>query len=105
MRRAWPGARAPILPDEAIVLAEVKATETSRVAGDPAGCGEPRRPVTFAFHPPPPPFPFDSTMQASSGHERPSSQRLAEKAVRLAHSFSIERGSEAARSSAVAPVA
>ena len=42
-----------ILPGETIVLAEVKATETSRVVAILRDV-EAEAPVTFAFHPPPP---------------------------------------------------
>ena len=77
-----------ILPEEAIVLAEVKAGETSRLLTILRDIG-PAPLVTFAFHSPPP-FPFDASAPVP-GQERPSSQRLAENAARLAHSISVSR--------------
>jgi cyclic beta-1,2-glucan synthetase len=75
-----------ILPDEVVVMAEVKASETSRVLAILRDV-EAEAPVTFAFHSPPP-FPFESTARPL-GHELPSSQRLAENAARLARAIPV----------------
>ena len=77
-----------ILPNETVVLAEVEASETSRVLAILRDV-EAEAPVTFAFHSPPP-FPFESTARPL-GHELPSSQRLAEKAARLARPLPVSR--------------
>lgn len=77
-----------ILADEAIVLAEVKAGETSRlltILRDTVAAP----PVTFTFHSPPS-FPFDASAPAL-GEERPSSQRFAENAARLAGAIPVSR--------------
>ncbi|MEO7317991.1 MAG: hypothetical protein ABIZ56_03270, partial [Chthoniobacteraceae bacterium] len=77
-----------IVPNETVVLAEVPAEETARVVASlRAGEGEP--PVTFSFH-------ASSVFQNEPEtnllrNEAPSSQRLAERAVRLAHSFAVVR--------------
>jgi cellobiose phosphorylase len=77
-----------ILPDEVVAMAEVKASETSRVLAILRDV-EAEAPVTFAFHSPPP-FPFESTTRPL-WHERPSSQRLSENATRLAQSIPVSR--------------
>src|ERR1019366_1928140 len=80
--------RSTILPGETVVLAEVKATETSRLLAILRDV-ETEAPFTFAFHPPPP-FRFKSSARPL-GHELPSSQRLAENAARLAHEVLVSR--------------
>ncbi len=80
-----------ILPDEVVVMAEVKASETSRVLAILRDV-EAEPPVTFAFHSPPP-FPFESTARPL-GHELPSSQRLAENAARLARAIPVSRAAK-----------
>jgi cyclic beta-1,2-glucan synthetase len=77
-----------ILPGETVVLAEVKATETSRLLAILRDV-ETEAPVTFAFHSPPP-FPFESTTRPL-GHELPSGQRLADNAARLAGAIPVDR--------------
>ncbi len=77
-----------ILPGETMVLAEVKATETSRLLAILRDV-ESETPVTFALHPPPP-FRFKSSARPL-GHELPSSQRLAENAEHLAHELAVSR--------------
>jgi cyclic beta-1,2-glucan synthetase len=77
-----------ILPGEAIVLAEVKARDTSRLLTILRNIGT-APVVTFAFQPPPP-FSFDAIARAR-GQERPPSQRLAENAANLAQSISVSR--------------
>ena len=69
-------------------MAEVKASETSRVLAILRDV-EAEAPVTFAFHPPPP-FSIESSTRPL-GHELPSSQRLAENAARLAHAIAVSR--------------
>jgi hypothetical protein len=80
-----------ILPGEAVVLAEVRASEASRLLAILRDV-EAEAPVTFAFHSPPP-FPFESTARPL-GYELPSSQRLAENAARLAHETPVSRGAK-----------
>ncbi|HEX7518052.1 MAG TPA: glucoamylase family protein, partial [Chthoniobacterales bacterium] len=80
--------KSTILPGETVVLAEVKATETSRLVSI-LGDMETEAPVTFAFHSQPP-FRFKSSARAL-GHELPSAQRLAENAARLAHEIPVSR--------------
>ena len=77
-----------ILPDETVVLAEVKAAETSRLLAILRDV-ETEAPVTFAFHAPAP-FRFKSSARPL-GHELPSSQRLTENAERLAHELPVNR--------------
>jgi len=77
-----------ILPEEAIVLAEVKPRETPRFLSILRNIGS-TPPVTFAFHSPPP-FPYDATARTPA-LERPPSQRLAENAANLAQSLSVSR--------------
>ncbi|HVI82570.1 MAG TPA: glucoamylase family protein [Chthoniobacterales bacterium] len=77
-----------ILPEEAMVLAEVKADETSRLLTILRNIGA-AAPVTFAFRSPRP-FPVETSARAPD-QERPSSQRVAENAGRLAHSMSVSR--------------
>src|SRR5216110_2456886 len=77
-----------ILPGETVVLAEVRATETSRLLAIMRGV-EAEAPVTFAFHSPPH-FRFKSSARPL-GHELPSGQRLAENAARLAHEIPVSR--------------
>ncbi len=77
-----------ILRDEMMVLAEVEAGETERLLAVLRDVStEP--PVTFAFHPPAA-FPFATTTRLL-WPERPSTQRLAENAARLAHEISVSR--------------
>ena len=77
--------------NETVVLVEVPAREAARVLQILRDVeGEP--PLTFTFHPS---SVFDFEAEANLfRREAPSSQRLAEKAVRLAHSFSIEGGAK-----------
>src|SRR5437763_2941766 len=77
-----------ILPNETVVLAEVEASEASRLLAILRDV-EAEAPVTFAFHSPPP-FPSESTARPL-GHELPSSQRLAENAARLANEIPVSR--------------
>jgi cellobiose phosphorylase len=77
-----------ILPGETVVLAEVRATETSRLLAILRDV-ETEAPVTFAFNSPPP-FRFKSSARPL-GHELPSAQRLAENAARLAHEIQVSR--------------
>lgn len=76
---------------ETLVLVEVPPRHAARVLTIlRAVVGEP--PLTFVFHPS---TIFDFEPEAKLlRQEAPSSQRLAEKAVRLAHSFSIEDGAK-----------
>jgi len=78
-----------IVRNETVVMAEVRAEETARVVANlRAVQGEP--PVTFAFHAP---SAFDFEPETTLlRNEAPSSQRLAEKAVRLAQSFTAVPG-------------
>ena len=80
-----------ILPAEVVVMAEVKASETSRVLAILRDV-EAEAPVTFAFHSSPP-FPFESTTRPP-WHEQPSSQRLSEDATRLALSIPVSRAAK-----------
>src|SRR6266581_1287883 len=77
-----------ILLGETVVLAEVRATETSRLLAIMRDV-EAEAPVTFAFHSPPH-FRFKSSARPL-GHELPSGQRLAENAARLAHEIRVSR--------------
>src|ERR1022692_693344 len=77
-----------ILPGETVVLAEVKATETSRLLAILRDV-ETEAPVTFAFHSPPP-FRFKSSARPL-GHELPSGRRLAENAALLAGAIPVDR--------------
>src|SRR5881398_1277897 len=77
-----------ILPGETVVLAEVRATETSRLLAIMRDV-EAEAPVTFAFHSPSP-FSAESTAQPL-WDERPSSQRLSENAAHLARSLAVSR--------------
>ena len=77
-----------ILPNETVVLAEVEASEASRVLAILRGV-EAEAPVTFGFYPPPP-FSIESTAGPLS-YELPSSQRLVEKAASLAHAIAVSR--------------
>ena len=77
-----------ILPNETIVLAEIEASEASRVLAILRDV-EAEAPVTFGFYPPPP-FSIESTARPDS-HELPSSQRLVEKAASLARAISVSR--------------
>src|SRR5213595_2330301 len=77
-----------ILPNETVVLAEVGASESSRVLAILRGV-EAEAPVTFGFYPPPP-FSIESAARPLS-HELPSSQRLVEKAAGLARTIAVSR--------------
>src|SRR5436305_6071209 len=77
-----------ILLGETVVLAEIRATETSRLLAIMRGV-EAEAPVTFAFHSPPH-FRFKSSARPL-GHELPSGQRLAENAARLADEIPVSR--------------
>src|SRR5213082_3138447 len=81
-----------ILLGETVVLAEVRATETSRLLAIMRDV-EAEAPVTFAFHSPPH-FRFKSSARPL-GHELPSGQRLAENAARLAHEIRVSREAKA----------
>src|SRR5262245_15839253 len=80
-----------ILPNEMFVLAEVEASEASRVLTILRGV-EAEAPVTFGFYPPPP-FSIDATARPLS-HELSSSQRLVEKAASLAHAIAVSRAAK-----------
>ena len=80
-----------ILPNETVVLAEVEASESSRVLAILRGV-EAEAPVTFGFYPPPP-FSIESTARPLS-HELPSSQRLVEKAASLARAIAVSRAAK-----------
>ena len=80
-----------ILPNETVVLAEVEASESSRVLAILRGV-EAEAPVTFGFYPPPP-FSIESTARPPS-HELPSSQRLVEKAASLARAIAVSRAAK-----------
>ena len=80
-----------ILPNETVVLAEVEASESSRVLAILRGV-EAEAPVTFGFYSPPP-FSIESTARPDS-HELPSSQRLVEKAASLARAISVSRAAK-----------
>src|SRR5437764_13822290 len=73
-----------ILPNETVVLAEVGASESSRVLALLRGV-EAEAPATFGFYPPPP-FPIESPARPLS-HEPSSSQRPAAPAANLAQSI------------------
>jgi uncharacterized membrane protein len=77
--------------NETVVMVEVPAWKAARVLTILRAVeGEP--PLTFAFHPS---TTFDFEPEANLfRREAPSSQRLADKAARLAHSFSIEGGAK-----------
>jgi cyclic beta-1,2-glucan synthetase len=77
-----------ILPNETVVLAEVKAKEASRALAIVRDV-ETEAPVTFGFYPPPP-FSVEPTAR-SLGHELPSSQRLVENAASLARAITVSR--------------
>jgi cyclic beta-1,2-glucan synthetase len=77
-----------ILPNETVVLAEVEASEASRLLAILRDV-EAEAPVTFAFHPPPH-FRFKSSARPL-GSELPSGQRLAENAARLANEIPVTR--------------
>src|SRR4029077_11611992 len=79
-----------ILPNETVVLAEVEASESSRVLAILRGVEA--EAVTFGFYPPPP-FAIDSTARPLS-HELPSSQRFVEKAANLAHAIEVSRAAK-----------
>ncbi|HEU0370045.1 MAG TPA: hypothetical protein VFR42_12580, partial [Candidatus Acidoferrum sp.] len=80
-----------ILPNETVVLAEVQASEASRVLATLRDV-EAETPVTFGFYPPPP-FSVEPTARPP-GHELPSSQRLVENAARLASAIAVRRGTK-----------
>ncbi len=80
-----------ILRDEMMVLAEVEAGETARLLAILRNAGtEP--PLTFAFHPSAS-FPFEAPTRLLWS-ERPSTQRLADNATRLAHDITVSRGTK-----------
>ena len=79
-----------ILPNETVVLAEVEASESSRVLAILRGVEA--EAVTFGFYPPPP-FSIESTARPPS-HELPSSQRFVEKAASLAHAIAVSRAAK-----------
>ena len=79
-----------ILPNETVVLAEVEASESSRVLTILRGVEA--EVVTFGFYPPPP-FAIDPTARPLS-HELPSSQRFVEKAANLAHAIEVSRATK-----------
>src|SRR6185369_13150972 len=80
-----------ILPNETVVLAEVEASEASRVLAILRGV-EAEAPVTFGFYPPPP-FSIESIAGPPS-HELPTSQRLVEKAASLARAIAVSRAAK-----------
>jgi hypothetical protein len=80
-----------ILPNETMVVAEVEASEASRVLAILRGV-EAETPVTFGFYPPPP-FSIESTAKPPS-HELSSSQRLVEKAASLARAIAVSRATK-----------
>jgi cyclic beta-1,2-glucan synthetase len=77
-----------ILPNETVVLTEVRGSEASRVLAILRDV-ETEAPVTFAFYPPPR-FSVEPTKRPL-GHELPSSQRLVENAASLAHALTVSR--------------
>src|SRR5213083_2856904 len=80
-----------ILPNETVVLAEVEASEASRVLAILRDV-EAEAPVTFGFYPPPP-FSVEPSARPLS-HELPSSQRLVENAASLASAIAVSRGAK-----------
>src|SRR2546421_840540 len=80
-----------ILPNETVVLAEVEASESSRVLAILRGV-EAEAPVTFGFYPPPP-FSIESTVRPLT-RELLSSQRLVEKAANLARAIAVSRAAK-----------
>src|SRR5262245_9335909 len=80
-----------MLPNETVLLAEVEASEASRVLAILRGV-EAEAPVTFGFYPPPP-FSIDLAARPLS-HELSSSQRLVEKAASLAHAIAVSRAAK-----------
>src|SRR5438874_11575678 len=80
-----------ILPDETVVMAEVEASETTRVL-EILRDVEAEAPVTFAFHSPPPFSPESTTRRLRE--ERPSIQRLSENATHLASSTVVSRDAQ-----------
>src|SRR5438094_3372686 len=80
-----------ILPNETVVLAEVEASEASRLLAILRDV-EAEAPVTFGFYPQPP-FSVESTARPLS-HELPSSQRLVEKAASLARAIVVSRAAK-----------
>ena len=83
---------ATILPEETMLLAEVKASETARLQAILRNV-ETEAPVTFVF-PAPSPFPSEPSARPL-GQELPSGQRLAENAARLAAAVPARREAQA----------
>ncbi len=79
-----------IIHNETVVMVEVPASQTARVVTILRGVED--EPVTFAFHAPPT-FDFEPEAQLLR-HDPPSSQRLAERAVRLAQSIPTATGAK-----------
>ncbi len=77
-----------ILPNETVVIAEVEASEASRVLAILRDV-EAEAPVTFGFYPPPP-FSIELTAPRL-GDELPSSQRLMENAASIAGAIAVSR--------------
>ncbi len=75
-----------ILPDETMLLVEVKAGETAQLQAILRNL-EAEAPVSFAFRAPPP-FPLDAKARPL-GEERPTRQRFAENAEHLARSLPV----------------
>ncbi|MFL6505163.1 MAG: hypothetical protein ACJ8KC_07070, partial [Candidatus Udaeobacter sp.] len=76
-----------ILPNETVILAEVEASEASRVLAILRSVEA--EAVTFGFYPPPP-FTVEPTSRRAS-HELSSSQRLVERAASLAQAIAVSR--------------
>ena len=83
--------RSTILPDETVVIARVRAEDTPRVLAILRDV-ETEAPVTFSFYSPPPLSAELTTRPLWP--ERPSGQRLAENAARLARSIAVSRKME-----------
>ena len=83
--------KSTILPDETVVIARVRADDTPRVLAILRDV-EAEAPVTFSFYSPPPLSAELTTRPLWP--ERPSGQRLAENAARLARSIAVSRKME-----------
>src|SRR5215471_16007575 len=80
-----------ILPNETMVVAEVEASQASRVLAILRDV-EAEAPVTFVLYPPPP-FSVESTARPLS-RDLPSSQRLVENAASLARAIPVSRAAK-----------
>jgi cellobiose phosphorylase len=82
-----------ILPNETVVLAEVKPSEASGALAILRGM-EAEAPATFGFYPPPP-FSTQPSASRLPSDEAASSQRLVEKAASLASAVAVSRAAKA----------